>query len=82
MSLKARLAAVEARLGTAEDDVRHYVLTVGEAIPADVRAQDTVLFLPEKFATAEAWAEAMRKQFGFLLDGPPYDNLDEWRNGR
>jgi hypothetical protein len=73
----SRLTALEAVLHTAEEAPRFFVIYIGSEEPADLRDEDIVTYLPRKFASPEEWAAAMRKEFGYLMDGPPDDNLDE-----
>ena len=56
-NLAARLARLEART-TQQQTSRGIVLWIGEPVPADLRAEDRVIYLPRKARTAEEWVQA------------------------
>ena len=76
MSIRARLAQLEARFDTSEEGPRFYMIYIGAEEPADLRDEYVVTYLPRKYASAEAWDAAMRKEFGYFLDGKPDSNVD------
>ena len=61
--LPARLAQLERKKQDQEDQPRHYVLTVGEEPPEDIREWDTVIYLPRKAPSVEAWVAQCRARF-------------------
>jgi hypothetical protein len=74
MSIKTRLSAIETTLETSEELSRHFVVYIGDAEPEDLQPWDSVIYLPRKAASAEAWVQEMRERFGYQMEHGPDSN--------
>jgi hypothetical protein len=73
MSLKARLAQVEAALQVSQDAVSTVIYLDDYDIapaPGD-GAPGSVVYVPRKAASAEDWYEKVRKRFGYVMQHGP-----------
>ena len=66
-NLKTRLARLEKGKHAAEERPRRWVLSVGDRVPDEIREGDSVIFLPRKAPSVEAWVEQVRQRWPDLM---------------
>jgi len=69
-SLKTRLARLEKGKQEAAEQPRRWVLYIGDPVPEDIREGDSVIFLPRKAPSVEAWVEQVRERWADLMRSP------------